>query len=161
MEIVLAVVVAVLILVGLVGTVIPILPGLVVIWVAIVGWAWLAGGGLLRWSVVAVCSVLMVVGYVLGAVLPERHLAAAEPSGWVLLGGTVGMVIGFLALPVVGLVVGAALGIFSAELLRARDLRRAWQLTMATLRGFGIAALVQFAIGLAMAVLWAFALVLA
>ena len=155
----LTVAVAVLILIGLVGTVLPIVPGLVLIWAAIAAWAWLAGGGWTRWAVVAVCAVLAIVGNVLAAVLPGRHVVAAEPSVWVMLAGTVGMVVGFFVLPVVGLVVGAALGIFLAELVRAHDVRGAWQLTLATLRGFGVAALAQFGVGIAMAVLWAAAVV--
>ena len=150
----LEVVVAALIVVGLVGTVIPVLPGLVLVWVAIAGWALLDGGGWVRWSLVVVCAALAVVGYVLGTVLPSRRASDAGAPGWVVFGGAVGMVVGFFMIPVVGLIVGGVVGVFLAELVRSRDLRSAWTLTVETLKGFGIAAAVQLGFGLLMAGLW-------
>jgi uncharacterized protein len=147
------------IVVGLVGTVIPVLPGLVLVWVSIAVWALLDGGGWVRWLCVLLCAVLMVVGYVLGTVLPSRRANEAGAPGLVVLGGVVGMVAGFFLIPVVGLIVGGVVGVFVAELARSRDLRSAWRLTLETLKGFGIAAAVQLGFGLIMTGLWAAAVV--
>jgi uncharacterized protein len=147
------------IVVGLVGTVIPVLPGLVLVWGSILVWALLDGGGWVRWTVAVLCTGLMVAGYVLGTVLPGRRANEAGAPGVVVLGGVVGMVLGFFFIPVVGLVVGGVAGVFLAELVRSLDLRSAWRLTLETLKGFGIAAAVQLGCGLLMTGLWAAAVV--
>jgi hypothetical protein len=46
------------------------------------------------------------------------------------------------------------LGIFVGEALRTRDVTTAWRATVATLKGFGIAGLVQFTAGLLMVFGW-------
>ena len=78
--------------VGLVGVVVPVLPGLLLVWGAGVAWAWLDGGGALRWSFAAILTLLFVAGTTLKYVLPARSatgagaprstllLAAAAPS---------------------------------------------------------------------------------
>lgn len=139
--------------IGLIGTVIPVLPGLVLVWASVVAWALLDGGGVLRWTVVGLATVLMVVGYLASAVVPGRRAHAT--SGWVLAAGAAGMVIGFFVIPVVGLVVGGLLGVFSAELVRTRDVSSALRMTGHTLRGFGLSVAVQLSAGLAIAVFWA------
>jgi hypothetical protein len=147
-------VVAVLIVVGLVGTVVPVLPGLVLVWGSIAVWALLDGGGWLRWGLVVLCGLLAVAGYLLATVLPSRRATEAGAPGVVVLAGVAGMVVGFFVIPVVGFLVGGVVGVFAAELVRSRRLDSAWVLTVETLKGFGLAAAVQLAAGLAMTGLW-------
>jgi uncharacterized protein YqgC (DUF456 family) len=63
-------------------------------------------------------------------------------------------VVGFFVVPVVGLPLGGALGIYLAERVRTGDGRAAARATRATLVGFGLAALVQLGAGLAMIGIW-------
>jgi uncharacterized protein YqgC (DUF456 family) len=69
--------------------------------------------------------------------------------------GVVAAVVGFFVVPVVGVAVGGVAGVYAGELHRTRDRGAAWRTTRATLTGFGVAALVQLAIALAMAAVWA------
>ena len=58
---------------------------------------------------------------------------------------------GFFVIPIVGVAVGGVAGVYAGELRRAGDRAAAWRTTRATLTGFGVAALVQLAVALAMA----------
>jgi len=151
--------VALAMLVGLVGVVVPVLPGLLVSWLAVVVWAVLDGGGAVRWSAVAVVGLTAAAGYLVSAVAPGKRTADAGAPDWVLLVGLAGMVAGFFVLPVIGAVIGGVAGVWLAELTRTRDPRAAWTVTVQTLVGFGIAALIQFAAGLLMVAEWLAAVV--
>lgn len=140
-------------LVGLVGILVPVLPGLLLIWAAGLVWAWADGGGV-RWGVAAALTVLVVAATVAKYALPARRATASgAPRRTVLLGG-VGAVVGFFVIPVVGLVVGGVGAIYLAEAQRLGDSAAAWRSTRAVLVGVGIGMLVELAAGLAMVALW-------
>ena len=65
-----------------------------------------------------------------------------------------GGIAGFFIVPVVGALLGFALGILVVSLLQTRDAAAAWIATKATLRGMLVASGVQLAAGLLMAVVW-------
>lgn len=140
--------------VGLVGTVVPIVPGLALIWAGALGFGiaeGFAGPGALLFGAVTVVGL---VGEVAGVVLPKRSAGRAGAGRWSLWLGAVAALAGFFLVPVVGLPLGGALGIYVGEHLRTHDPHTAWRATTATLKGFGLAALAQFSTGLAMVLLW-------
>jgi uncharacterized protein len=145
---------ALVIVVGLAGTVVPVLPGLLLVWGGIAGWALLDGGGWIRWVVVVVAGAVAVAGYVLATLVPGRRASDAGAPDWVLLAGAVGMVVGFFVIPVVGAIVGGVGGVLVAEYARTRELRSAWRVTLETLKGFGIGAALQLFAGLVMTGVW-------
>jgi len=140
--------------VGAVGTVVPLLPGLGLIWAAGLVYAIDQGFD----GVGAVAFVLMTAlaagASVAGYVVPRRRAAGAGATGSTVWLGIAGAVIGFVVVPIVGLPLGGVLGIYIGEHLRTGDPQQAWQATRAAIAGFGIAALVQLAAGLAMIVVW-------
>ena len=146
--------VAVVIVIGLAGVVVPALPGLLLVWGAIAGWALLDGGGAIRWATVVVAGLLGAAGYVLATVVPGRRASDAGAPGWVLFAGAVGMVVGFFVIPVVGAIIGGVLGVLVAELVRTRDLPAAWRVTLETLKGFGLGVAIQLVAGLLMTGVW-------
>src|SRR6185503_9532387 len=119
--------------VGLVGVVVPVLPGLLLVWGAGVAWAWLDGGGALRWSFAAILTLLFVAGTTLKYVLPARSATGAGAPRSTLLLAAAGAVVGFFVIPVVGIVVGGAGVVFLAELARLGSAGAAWQSTRAVL----------------------------
>jgi uncharacterized protein YqgC (DUF456 family) len=141
-------------LVGLVGVVVPVLPGLALVWASGVLWAWLDGGGTARWAVVAFMTVLLVAGTAAKYVLPARHGSGAGAPRTTLLLGGLGAVVGFFAIPVVGFVIGGVAAVYLAELARLGDGRAAVRSTRAVLVGFGIGALLELVAGFAMVIVW-------
>ena len=142
-------------LVGLVGVLIPVLPGLVLIVASGVVWAVLDGGGWTRWATVLAMLLVGAVGYAAAWVAPGRATRNAGAPDWVVALGVVGMVVGFFVVPVVGAVVGGLAVIVVVEFLRTRDLRRAWATTWAVVKGFGIGTAISFVAGLTMIAVWA------
>lgn len=99
------IVVGLVIVVGLLGIVIPILPGVILIFAAIAVWAFLTGSAT-AWSVFAISTVLLVISGVIKYTWPGRKLKeAGVPNRSLYLGAILG-IIGFFVIPVVGLFVG-------------------------------------------------------
>ena len=152
--------VGVAVVVGVAGVVVPVLPGLLLVWAAVVVWG-VVEGGTVGWSVVAVATVVALVSQVVKYVLPGRWLRrAGVPDRALLVGGVVG-VVGFFVVPVVGLFLGFALGVYAAERLRLRDSRAARTATGAALRAAGLSILLELAATLLIAAGWLAALLLA
>ena len=146
--------VALVMAVGLVGVVVPVLPGLALIWAAGLVWALAEGSGAGRWVTLAVMTVLLVAGTVAKFVLPGRSVLATGAPRSTLLAGGAGALVGFFVIPVVGLVVGGALGVLLAESRRLGDTSRAWTSTRGVLLGVGIGVLLELVAGVAMVVAW-------
>lgn len=142
-------------LVGLVGVLIPFLPGLPVIALSAVAWALLDGSDTGQWMIVAVVTVICVAAMVVASVVPARRASGAGATGWVLAAGVAGLVVGAIAIPVVGALVGWPAGILVAEAIRTRNLAMAWRTTRATLAGLGLGIAIQFGAGVVAVGIWA------
>ena len=152
------VVVALAIAVGLLGILVPILPGGLLIVVAILVWA-VGTGGPTAWSVFAVATVVVGLGTVVKYAVPGRRLQVAgipASTQWtgVLLG-----VVGFFVIPLVGLFVGFVLGIYLAEHRRLGP-AAAWPSTRASLRAVGLSIVIELVAGLLAATTWVAGVVL-
>jgi uncharacterized protein YqgC (DUF456 family) len=147
-------VLVVVMLIGLVGVVVPIFPGLILVMGAGVVWA-LDVGGTTAWIVVVAMIAVGVAGYVASSVLPARRAATSGAPGWVVLAGIVGMVVGFFAIPVVGALIGFPAGVFVAELARHRQPGPAWRSTWEALKSVGLGIAIQLVAGVAMIAIWA------
>jgi uncharacterized protein YqgC (DUF456 family) len=146
--------VGVVMVAGIIGILLPVLPGLLLIWAAGLWWTIADGGGATRWTVFAVLCVLLVVGTVTKYVLPARSAGARGAPVSTLVIGALGAIVGFFVIPVVGVVVGGVLGIYLAEYVRLRDPGRAWTSTRAALVAIGIGLLVELTAGVLMFGVW-------
>jgi uncharacterized protein YqgC (DUF456 family) len=143
--------VALAIAVGLVGILVPILPGSILILGGVLVWA-VDVGGATAWAVFAVAAAILVVGGVVKYLVPNRRLKSiGVPSSTQWVGAAVGIV-GFFVLPVVGLFVGFVLGVYAAERHRVGD--QAWPSTKGALRAVGLSIAIEMAAGLAATTVW-------
>jgi hypothetical protein len=147
-------VIAVTMAVGIVGTVLPIVPGLWLIWLAAVVYGVLAGFGWFGLVAMAVITSLAIAGSVASFYLPQRRATGAGVPWWGQVLALAAAVIGFFIVPVVGILIGFALGILAVSLISTRDVGLAWEATRSTLTGMLVASGVQFAAGMVMAVVW-------
>lgn len=148
------VVVGLVIAVGVAGSVLPILPGLPVAWAAILFWALAEGEGSLRWVVVAVATFLTVVGVAAKFLLSGRKLRDLGAPRRTLVAATVGGVVGFFVIPVVGIFVGIAAGALLAEYVRLGTFPAAWSSARAVLIALGLGTLIEVAAGVVMGLVW-------
>jgi len=140
----LAAIVAVLLaLVGVAGTVVPVLPGSVTVAAGLLVFA-LWGGSPFGWIVFAVGLLFVAAGASAQYLITGRTLRRQQiPSRSVLVGIGTG-VIGFFVIPVLGLVLGFVAGLFGSEWFRVRDVRRAVETSWVALRSVGLGMLVEF-----------------
>jgi uncharacterized protein YqgC (DUF456 family) len=124
--------VAVAIVVGLLGTIVPVLPGALLVAGAILVWA-VATGGTTAW--VVALSAVAVIG--LGQVL--KYAVVGKQ--------------------VVGLVVGFVAGVFLAEAGRLRTFTDAWPTTVQAMKSAGWSVLIEFGSCLIAAGFWTGAVV--
>jgi uncharacterized protein YqgC (DUF456 family) len=150
--------VALAIAVGLVGIVVPVLPGSVLVLGAILVWAW-ETGGTTAWLVFAVAAVVLVVGGVVKYLVPNRRLKdAGVPASTQWIGAALG-VVGFFVIPVVGLFVGFVLGVYLAEYHRLGG-RAAWPSTKHALKAVGLSILIELGAAFVATCVWVTGVVL-
>jgi uncharacterized protein YqgC (DUF456 family) len=141
------------IVVGLLGIVVPVLPGALLIWVAVLVWSSEAQTST-GWLVLAVASVCIVGSQVAKWAVPQRRLRlAGVPRRSMMYGGLLGLV-GFFVIPVAGLVIGFLAGVYLAERRRVGDHDRARASTLAAFRVAGLSVLIELLGGLLAALVW-------
>lgn len=150
--------IAIAMAVGILGTIVPALPGIVLTWIAMFMWAIFDGGGTTRWIIFLLATALFAGALITNVVLPARTGAKISKDN-VMVSLVMG-VIGFFVIPVVGLPIGYALGVFITETGRERNLSLAWQRTWNTLKAFGYATVTQLACAMGIAFLWLTGLIL-
>lgn len=153
------VLVALAIAVGLVGIVLPFLPGTLLIYAAIAVWAFMVRGTV-AWVVLSVVTVVLGASLLVKYLWPARRMRAADVSGRTLAAGALAGVIGFFVIPVVGLVVGFVVGVYLAELAHRRDNKRAWASTVHAVKGVALSMGVELAGGLLATAAWVIGLLL-
>ncbi len=149
-----SIIAAVVMVVGLAGVIIPILPGLALIWITALVYGFAVGFGVIGWVVMGVLTVLLALSFIKSMTVPRREAEAAGASGWAQFGGLVGAIIGFFTIPVVGIIVGALLGVLAVEMLLKGNWDDAWTATKGTAKGFGLAVLIDLGLGMAMIAAW-------
>ncbi len=151
------VLVALAIAVGLVGVIVPILPGSLLVLGAILFWSWDLGTPT-GWVVFAAATAFIALGGVVKYVVPGRRLKDnGIPSSTLVLGGVLGIV-GFFVIPVIGLLIGFVLGVYLAELARVGS-SAAWPATVHALKAVGVSILIELVACLLAATTWALGVV--
>ena len=141
--------------VGLVGILVPLLPGTLLVWAAIAVWS-LAERGTAAWAVLGVVTAVLGAGLLVKYLLPVRRMRAAQVSGRTLAAGAVLGLVGFFVIPVVGFVAG----VFLAELAARRDRHRAWAATVLAVKGVALSVGVELGAGLVATAAWVAGVVL-
>jgi uncharacterized protein YqgC (DUF456 family) len=141
--------------VGLFGMILPIYPGVVIIWAAALLHGLLTGFITLEIWVLVIITLLMVAGTLVDNFLMGGKARQAGASWISIAGALLGAVIGTFALPPLGGIIAAPVLLFVLEYARIRDSEKAWQITKGLLTGWGMSFGARFLIGLAMVAIWA------
>ena len=148
-----AIVLAVMI-VGLLGLIFPIIPGLVIIWVAALGYYLAVGFDKLAIFYFVLQTIMMLGGSVIDNILMG---ATARKYGASWLAIAVALITGLLGsifFPPLGGVVAALVGVFLVEFLRLNDWKAAFNSTRGLFLGCGWSVVIRFALGVLMVLLW-------
>ncbi|KUG53500.1 hypothetical protein AVL62_01525 [Serinicoccus chungangensis] len=138
------VLILVLMLIGVVGIVIPVLPGLLVVLAGSLAWA-LKEQTTLGWVVFGLSALVYLLGVGLQWAVPgQRMRRAGVRTSTLVIGVVCALVLGVL-IPVVGLFLGFPLGIFLVSLARTRDRVEALRATRHALHAVGLNILIELA----------------
>ncbi len=142
-------------LVGLFGLVIPVFPGIVIIWLAALAYGLSAGFGTLGGWMFALITLLAIGGMLVDNVLMGAGAKKSGASWGGMAAALVGFFVGTLIVPVVGGLVLGPLALFGFEYYRHRNREQALDTVKGLATGWGLSFLARFAIGVVMIVLWA------
>jgi len=152
------VLVALVIAIGLVGIIVPVLPGGLLVVAAIAVWAFVEKNTV-GWVTLGIAATVFLAAEVIKYTWPVKRMRAAEVRTPILVAGALCGIVGFFVIPVIGLPLGFVLGVFLAELAICRDAGRAWTSTVHALKGVALLVGVEFTGALLAAITWAVAVV--
>lgn len=139
-----------LMLVGLVGTVLPLLPGTTIIFAAaILHHMMLGEAQSVGWWTIAGLGVLMIVSHILDLVSGAIGAKWFGATRWGAIGGIAGALVGLFFFPL-GLFLGPMIGVLAGELLGGKALLPAGKSSAGTLLGTTAGFIAKFSIALAM-----------
>ena len=141
----------VLLVLGLLGTFLPVLPGLLLSLCGLLIYKF-GTDAPLPMAYVWIFSALTVVSIILNYVIPARTTRKYGGTRWGSIGSVIGTFAGMFFIPIpFGFLIGMFLGVFAGELLHdARDKKKAWNSTKGALIGFIYGTGFNFIVGLAM-----------
>ncbi len=142
-----------LMLVGLVGVVVPVLPGLFLVWLATALWAF-EHPSHWAWVYCGVAALVYAGGLVAQYLVPGRRLKDAGVGTGTMLLAVVLAIVGFFVIPVVGAFVGFVLGVFVVESGRHRSRTAAWAGTKHALRAVAMSIGIELTAGFGIVVVW-------
>ncbi len=143
-----------LMLVGLLGLIVPLFPGLVVMWLAALGYGVVSGFTPLGVILFVVITLLMLAGSLVDNVLMGAGARKGGASWGTILVALAAGVAGTLLFPPLGGILAAPLAILLLEYVRQGDLRQAWRALGGLATGWGLSFLVRLGMGVLMMILW-------
>lgn len=144
----------ILMLVGLIGSVVPVIPDLALIWGAALGYGLTVGWGEYGPWFFALISMMGLAGVVAEVVVSGFGARKGGASVWAIFSGTVLGTLGLFSSGPFGAVIGLLGGIFVVEYLRKRDIERAVKAVLGTGLGCGASLGVKIGLGFGMVVVW-------
>jgi len=132
-----------LMLLGVIGVIVPLVPGTLLVWMTVLVYAWLEGFAAIDGVTFAVISVLAIVTGTADLWMPLLGARASGASWQSMLGGTIGSLLGLIFFSLPGALAGYAVGLILGEYLRIRDWQLAFRASLGGLAGFGLSTLVQ------------------
>lgn len=151
---ILYVVAALLMLVGLAGTILPALPGIPLVFVGMVLAAWAGGFQYVGWGWLVALGILTLLSLGIDLLAGSMGAKRVGASKWALAGAVLGSLVGLFFGPL-GLFAGPFVGALAGELAHRRDLAQAAKVGVGT--WFGILLGTALKVGLAFAMLGLFA----
>jgi uncharacterized protein YqgC (DUF456 family) len=153
-------VLAAIMAVGLIGLLFYVVPGLTIIWLAVLAFGIVKGFTVWSGILFGVITLFMIGGNLVDNYLMGDQ-ARKTGAGWLSIAVALVLgVVGTFVLPPFGGLLFAVVGIFIVELIRQKNFKESLKTTGGILKGCGLAVVARFFIGLVMIGLWGLWLVL-
>lgn len=143
---------------GLLGLLIPVFPGLTVMWIATVIYAiFQAAFGTIHWVgwlMFALITLLMIGGNIVDNIIIAKHVRDKNvPWSSILWAFALGIIVSLFFTPIAGMIASPA-GLYLAEWNRIKDKQAAFANTKAWMTGWGWSLAARMGIGVMMIVFW-------
>ena len=143
-----------LMIVGLVGTVAPIIPGTILIFLGALLYAVVEGFQVVGWPTLVVLGILTIIATTAEIWASSVGAKVGGASGWSVVVGVVAGLVGFILFNFVGAIAGTVLGVLGSEIVRVGNLRHALKAGGGWLVGWALSTVFQIIIGLSMAAIF-------
>ncbi|MGC9333273.1 MAG: DUF456 domain-containing protein [Anaerolineae bacterium] len=153
-HILLLILVFVLMAVGIMGTVLPVLPGTILILLGALVYAVVEGFQSVGWPTLVVMGLLTALATSADVWASSVGARVGGASGWSVLLGLAGGLMGLFLFSLPGAVIGALLGVLLTEMMRVRNWRKALRAGGGWLLGWLLSTVVQLGAGLVMVVIF-------
>ncbi len=150
----------VLVCTGVLGTILPMVPGLILILAGIILYGWYFGFELLGMNFIIAIVILTIVGTFidfLASVIGAKKYGASNIG---IIALTIGLILGFITIGPIGIIIGPVLAIILTELFKGKTFNDALKITLGIFIGALTGITVRFFIGLLMAALFIIKVVL-
>lgn len=141
-------------LVGLIGSLVPIFPGIVVIWLGALGYGIVKGFGTQGVIIFILITLAMLAGVTVDNLLMGYGARRGGAAWRSIIGGILAGIIGTVLFPPVGGLIAAPAVVLLMEWHRGRSLDRAWKATGGLALGWVTSIAARFGLGLLMIGLW-------
>lgn len=146
--------VLIVMVIGALGTFLPILPGAPIIFLAALGYGYYEGFHNITVSVLVVLFILMALSLLidyLAGVMGAKKYGATKYGAW---GSFIGGVLGVVFLHLPGLIAGPFIGAVAGEVINGRPAAEALKVGVGTVMGFAGGAIIKFALAAAMIIIY-------
>jgi len=147
---------AILVLVGIAGTILPMLPGIPLVFVGLFIDAWLDGFAKVSVLTIIIIGLIALLALIVEFVASFITVKKAGASKYALWGAAIGGLIGFFTGPL-GLIIGTAVGAAIGELLAEKETSQATAVGIAAGLGFVVALVAKVVLLLIMLAIFAYA----
>lgn len=146
--------VGLVLLLGLLGVLVPGVPGPAIVWAGVLWWSMTERTGPAWYVLIGTTAVLLLSQVVTWLLPPRDPRAAGAPYRTLFLSGVAGIA-GFFVIPVVGAVLGSVGGLYLLERTRLGSHGDAWAATRTVMRSVGLSVLAELSACLLAAGSWA------
>jgi uncharacterized protein YqgC (DUF456 family) len=140
-------------LLGLLGVLVPGVPGPLLCWAAVLWWA-TSEHTTRSWDVLALATGILLLNQALKWLLPGRRMREGGIPWRTLFTGGAAAIVGFFLVPVIGAVIGFVAGVYLVERWRLGSRGGAWASTRTAMRAVGLGILVELLACLLVAGAW-------
>lgn len=141
-----------LMIVGVIGTILPALPGLILVLLGIILYGWHIGFEVLGYSFLATMVLLTLVGTfvdILGSMVGAKKYGASKLS---MLSMLIGLGFGLLTIGLPGIIIGPIAAVIFTEVFKGKSFNEAFKVTLGIILGFLSGIAFRFIIGIAMTI---------
>ncbi len=139
---------------GLFGLIMPVFPGLVIIWLAALGFGIFSEFGTTGWVIFGIMTILMLIGNTVdGILMAKKALEHGAAKKSLVLAAIASVVISLMFSPLTGLI-SAPIVLYLSEKNQGHTKEEAIAITKGLMVGWGWGFALRFAMGIMMIILW-------